>query len=240
MTLAGGMETLPSRLAATLVERGVEIRGVGAERLSRNDGGGWSVATSDGGAIAADGVVVAAPAAVASRLVAAVDAVLASELAGIEYAGSAVVSLGFAREDVAHPLDAAGVVVPRTEGRRILAVSFSSSKFPGRAPEGMVLMRVFVGGALDPDTPKLEDGPLESLVLDEVRSLLGVRGRPRLVQIDRWHGAMPQYHLGHLDRLARIDARATALPGLALAGAAYRGVGIPQVILSGQTAAARI
>jgi oxygen-dependent protoporphyrinogen oxidase len=218
----------------------VEIRSVGAERLSRRDGGGWSVETSDGGAIATDGVVVAAPAAVASRLVAAVDSPLAAELAGIEYAGSAVVSLGFAREDIAHPLDAAGVVVPRAEGRRILAVSFSSSKFPGRAPEGMVLMRSFVGGALDPAAARLADCELESIVMDDLRSLLGVRGSPRLVQIDRWAGAMPQYHLGHLDRLARIDARLAGLSGLALAGAAYRGVGIPQVILSGRMAALRL
>ena len=234
------METLPDRFAERLVATGVEIRHVGAERVSRGDGGGWSVATTDGGAIAADGIVLAAPAAVASRLVAAFDAELAAELAGIEYAGSAVVSLGFAREDVAHPLDAAGVVVPRAEGRRILAVSFLSSKFPGRAPAGMVLMRVFVGGALDPQAALLEDGELESLVLGEVRSLLGVRGSPRLVQIDRWRGAMPQYYLGHLDRLARIDRRLAGLPGLAIAGAAYRGVGIPQVILSGQMAAARL
>lgn len=238
VTLAEGMETLPARLAERLIDRGVAIRRVGAERLSRGDGGGWSVGTSDGGVIAADGVVVAAPAAVASRFVAAIDPPLADELAGIEYAGSAIVSLGFAREDVAHPLDAAGVVVPRAEGRRILAVSFSSSKFPGRAPEGMVLMRSFVGGALDPSAARLDDRELESIVMDDLRSLLGVRGSPRFMQIDRWAGAMPQYHLGHLDRLSRIDARLRGLPGLALAGAAYRGVGIPQVILSGRTAAA--
>ena len=187
-----------------------------------------------------DGIVLAVPAPAASRLVQPTDAALAAELGGIDYAGSAIVSLGFVREDVAHPLDAAGVVVPRAEGRRILAVSFSSSKFPGRAPDGMVLMRVFVGGALDPDAAQLDAGALESLVLGEVRSLLGVRGRPRLLQIDRWSGAMPQYHLGHLDRLARIDTRLMNLPGLTLAGAAYRGVGIPQVILSGQQAAARL
>lgn len=240
VTLAEGMETLPARLAGTLADRGVAIRRVGAERLSRGKVGGWSVATSDGDAIDADGVVVAAPAAVASRLVAAVDSSLAAELAAIEYAGSAIVSLGFAREDVAHPLDAAGVVVPRAESRRILAVSFSSSKFPGRAPDGMVLMRSFVGGALDPSAARLGNEELEAIVMDDLRSLLGVRGSPRLVQIDRWTGAMPQYHLGHLDRLTRIDARLNGLPGLALAGAAYRGVGIPQVILSGQTAAARL
>lgn len=240
VTFVSGMETLPSRLAAKLAAGGVAIREAVAERLSRNGRGGWSVGLAEQGSIEADAVVVAVPAAAASRLVSAVDGELAAELAGIEYAGSAIVSLGFAREDVAHPLDAAGLVVPRAEGRRILAVSFSSSKFPGRAPEGMVLMRVFVGGALDTEAMRLDDEAIASLAVGELRSLLGVRGRPRLQRIDRWAGAMPQYHLGHLDRLARIDGRVTRLPGLALAGAAYRGVGIPQVILSGQQAAARI
>lgn len=240
VTFTSGMETLPSRLAAKLVAEGVVIREAVAERLSRNDRAGWSVGVADGGSIDADAVVVAVPAPAASRLVSTVDGELASELAGIEYAGSVIVSLGFAREDVAHPLDAAGLVVPRAEGRRILAVSFSSSKFPGRAPEGMVLVRVFVGGALDPAAMSLDDGEIVSLAVGELRSLLGVRGRPRMQRIDRWGGAMPQYHLGHLERLVRIEDRLPHLPGLALAGAAYRGVGIPQVILSGQQAAVRI
>jgi oxygen-dependent protoporphyrinogen oxidase len=165
---------------------------------------------------------------------------LAAELAGIDYAGSAVVSLGFSRAGIAHPLDAAGMVVPRAAGRRILAVSFSSSKFPDRAPEGCALVRVFVGGALDPAAMRLDDGELEQLARDEIAALLGIRGRPLLARVDRWDGAMPQYHLGHVDRVDRIDRAAAALPGLALAGAAYRGVGIPQVIASGQAAARRI
>jgi oxygen-dependent protoporphyrinogen oxidase len=148
--------------------------------------------------------------------------------------------MGFSREDVAHPLDAAGVVVPRCEGRRILAVSFSSQKFPDRAPPGAVLMRTFVGGALDPETAELDDDRLVPLVLAELRDVLGVRGRPRIVQIDRWRGAMPQYTVGHTNRVATIQRLATAHAGLALAGAAYEGVGIPQVIASGQAAAARV
>jgi oxygen-dependent protoporphyrinogen oxidase len=166
-----------------------------------------------------------------------VDAPLAADLAGIEYAGSVIVSLGFAREDVAHPLDAAGLVVPRRAGRRILAVSFSSSKFPDRAPAGCVLMRVFIGGALDPRAVHLGDDALVEVARREVGDLLGARGRPRLVQVDRWESSMPQYHLGHAARVARINAAVARHPGLALAGAAYTGVGIPQVIASGQAAA---
>jgi oxygen-dependent protoporphyrinogen oxidase len=150
------------------------------------------------------------------------------------------VSLGFAREDVAHPLDAAGMVVPRGEGRRILAVSFSSQKFPGRAPEGSVLMRTFVGGALDPETAALDDDHLVPTVLAELRDVLGIRGGPQIIQIDRWQGAMPQYTVGHGDRVANIRRLVAAHRGLALAGAAYEGVGLPQVIASGQAAAGTV
>ena len=182
----------------------------------------------------------AVPSGAAAELLRSADPTLATALAAIEYAGSAVVSLGFAREDVTHPLDAAGVVIPRREGRRILAVSFSSQKFPGRAPEGSVLMRTFVGGALDPETAALDDGRLLPLVLAELRDVLGVRGTPQLVQIDRWRGAMPQYTVGHADRVATIQQLVASHRGLALAGAAYEGVGIPQVIASGQAAAASL
>jgi oxygen-dependent protoporphyrinogen oxidase len=129
------------------------------------------------------------------------------------------------------------VVIPRSAGRKILAVSFSSSKYPGRAPAGHALVRVFVGGALDPVTPLLADGPLVDLVRSEIAEVIGARGTPVLVQIDRWAGAMPQYHVGHLDRVALIQERLAAHAGLAVAGAAYAGVGIPQVIASGRAAA---
>ncbi|NDC54701.1 MAG: protoporphyrinogen oxidase, partial [Planctomycetia bacterium] len=168
------------------------------------------------------------------------DAALAAALGTIEYAGSAIVSLGYARADVAHPLDAAGVVVPRGAGPRIIAVSFSSAKYPGRAPAGHVLLRSFVGGALDPDAAALDDGPLVELVRRELAAVVGASGAPRLVQVDRWAGAMPQYHVGHLDRVAAIGERLARLPGLAVAGAAYTGVGIPQVIASGRAAAGAV
>lgn len=236
VTLADGMGSLPAALASHLVDRGVEFRTAAARRIARH-GDGWLVELDTGPAVRARGVILATRAPVAAHLVSAIDPPLASALDAIEYAGSAVVSLGYARDDVAHPLDAAGVVVPRRSGRRILAVSFSSSKYPGRAPAGHVLLRVFVGGALDPGAALLDDGPLVELVQREIRDVVGARGTPRMVQIDRWVGAMPQYHVGHLARVALIRERLAALPGLAVAGAAYEGVGIPQVIASGQAAA---
>lgn len=249
VTLASGLETLGKRLHEKLVAGGATMLAVKADTLRRSRSNGWIVhlehpvehpAAGGPSKLEADAVVVSLPAPAAARVLEAIDGQLAADLRGIEYAGSAIVSLGLAREDVGHPLDAAGAIVPRAEGRRILAVSFSSSKFPGRAPPGHVLMRVFVGGALDPEAALLDDASLERCVVSEVGSLLGVRGRPKFVQIDRWAGAMPQYHLGHLRRVARIEERIGRLPRLAVAGAAYRGVGIPQVILSGQQAAATV
>ena len=238
VTFAGGMETLPQRLADDLRRRGVRFVEGTASAVARTADGRWQVMTDAAGPLTADAVVVATPAAVAGRLLTAVDAGLAGELAAIEYAGSCIVSLGFAREQVAHPLDAAGVVIPRSAGRRILAVSFSSSKFPGRAPPGCVLMRVFIGGALDPEATALSDDALVARAREEVGEILGARGEPRLTRVERWDRAMPQYHVGHLARVARIETAAARHAGLALAGAAYEGVGIPQVIASGQKAAA--
>jgi oxygen-dependent protoporphyrinogen oxidase len=185
----------------------------------------------------AEAVILATPAPASAVLLAGVDPALAAELAGIAYAGSVIVSLGFRREAVAHPLDAAGLVIPRIAGRRALAISFSSSKFPERAPPGCVLVRVFLGGALDPEAVRLSDDALATLAHREASDLLGINGDPLLVQIDRWDAAMPQYHVGHADRVERIEAAVSRQPALALAGGAYRGVGIPQVIGSGRQAA---
>lgn len=241
LTLASGMQSLPERLAERLRDRGVRFIDAAVGGIERLPAAGWriSFAATAGAdaAIDADAVVLAVPAPVAGRLLASAAPALAADLQGIDYAGSAVISLGFARTDVAHPLDAAGMVIPRRAKRRILAVSFSSSKFPGRAPEGSVLLRVFAGGAVDPDVVRLDDAALEAIACAEVAELLGARGTPRIVQIDRWHGAMPQYHVGHVERVKRIMEQTSAIGGLGLAGAAYTGVGIPQVIASGQAAA---
>lgn len=237
VSLASGMETLPRRLADFVREAGGRFVQARATSIRRDDDGRWHVELAGQPPLAGDALILAVPAPAAAALLAAFDPALSAALAEIEYAGSAVVSLGYARGDIAHPLDAAGIVVPRCEGRGILAVSFLSSKFPGRAPEGHALIRVFVGGALDPEAATLEDDALLARVRRETADVLGISAAPRLVQIDRWHAAMPQYHLGHVARVGEIRARAAALPKLSLAGAAYEGVGIPQVIASGQQAA---
>jgi oxygen-dependent protoporphyrinogen oxidase len=237
VALADGMETLTSALWRRVSEAGVTWRHATAVAVTR-DGPGYRVHTAAGPAAgeAAAAVVVACPAPAAARLLGGLSPPIADELAAIEYAGSAVVCLGFDRSAVGHPLDAAGVVVPRVAGRGCLAISFASEKFPGRAPAGGVLLRVFIGGALDPESAALPDGQLVERAVTEAREILSTTAPPRLVEIARWQGAMPQYHVGHVERVARIRGHLADHPGLALAGAAYEGVGIPQVIASGRAA----
>jgi protoporphyrinogen/coproporphyrinogen III oxidase len=176
----------------------------------------------------------------ASGLVKTVDGSLAQSLAAIEYASSNIVVTGHRLADVAHPLNAFGLVVPHREHRRILAVSFSSRKFPNRAPADRVLMRTFVGGAMQPDLANLDDAATVQLVRDELASMLGVRGEPDFAIVARYPQAMPQYHLGHTERVAEIERRVAMHPGLHLAGNAFHGVGIPDAIHSGEQTAERL
>ncbi|HEV7730837.1 MAG TPA: protoporphyrinogen oxidase [Candidatus Binatia bacterium] len=185
----------------------------------------------------ADAVIVTTPAPIAGHLLAPLDAVLGRELADVAYASSATVTLGFRTSDVPHALPGFGFVVPFSEHRALLACTFASRKFAGRAPEGHELIRAFVGGARRPDMAVLDDDALVATVRDELRVLLGIAAAPVLVRTQRYVQAMPQYAVGHLDRVAAIDAHMATLPGLALAGAAYRGVGIPDCVRSGEAAA---
>jgi oxygen-dependent protoporphyrinogen oxidase len=187
-----------------------------------------------------DALILATPAHAAARLLTSFDPALAAELSAIPYASCAVVSLGFARKQIGHPLHSFGFVVPQIERRRIIAASFASLKFPHRAPDDSVLIRVFIGGALQPKLTELPDAELRQLALDELRDLIGITGEPLLTDIARWPQSMPQYHVGHLQRIARIEELAARHPNFALAGNAYRGVGIPQCVASGESAAEQL
>jgi oxygen-dependent protoporphyrinogen oxidase len=192
------------------------------------------------GSLEFDRVIVATPSYEAARLLAPVDCELAAELGRIEHSGTAIVSLGYDRREVAHSLRGMGVVVPAIERSPILACSFSSQKYPHRAPEGKVLLRVFVGGARQPELAEMPDGQLRTLVLAHLEPLLGIRGRPEYCDVAHWPRTMPQYHVGHRQLVARIEARLDRLPGLQLAGNAYHGVGLPDCIHSGELAAQRL
>jgi oxygen-dependent protoporphyrinogen oxidase len=188
----------------------------------------------------ADGVILASPAHHAAQILADLDRVLADQLSQIEYASCAVVSLGYRREQIQHPLNGFGFVVPLIEQRTIFSCSFASIKYEARAPKNAALLRVFIGGACQPGLLRLSDTELTELAEREVAAFLEIRGEPILRQLRRHHRAMPQYHVGHLDRLAAINSRLARFPGLALAGSAYGGIGIPACVRSGQAAATAV
>jgi oxygen-dependent protoporphyrinogen oxidase len=187
-----------------------------------------------------DALILAAPSPVTAKLLQPIDETLAAELASIAHSGTAILSLGYAREQIGHPLDGMGMVVPAIENSPILACSFSSRKYPHRAPEGQELLRVFVGGARRPEMAEMDDQRLRSLVLEELSRRLQIRGEPCYCNIAHWPGTMPQYYVGHNELVARIEARVAALPHLALAGNAYHGVGLPDCIHGGELAAERL
>jgi protoporphyrinogen/coproporphyrinogen III oxidase len=227
-----GMQVLVDNLARRLPE-GVVRCGSPVRSLARTANSGW---TLDGGE-ECGAVVLATPAFVSARLLSALDPHLASELEGIPYASSATVTLAYRREDVPHPLDGFGFVVPAIEKRRILACTFSNLKYPGRAPAGFAVLRSFVGGALQPELFDLDDAAMLHAVRGEMADLLGIRADPVLSRIHRYPRAMPQYEVGHLQRVERVRRLLAAHCGLQLAGSAYEGVGIPDCIASGERAA---
>ena len=237
VTLKEGMEDLVAALATRLQPGTVLLkqRVAGVERR----GDRWRVATAEGADLDADRVIVATESHAAARMLRYVDPTLATLLAEVPYASSATVTLGYRRADVPHPLDGFGFVVPHAEKRALLACTFSSVKYAGRAPEGDVLLRAFVGGALNEAVLELDDAPLVMRARAELREALGITAAPALARVFRWPKAMPQYHVGHLARVETIERRAGALPGLDLAGGAYRGVGIADCVRSGEAAAER-
>lgn len=235
MTLRGGLvelvSALENRMTGTRTLLGRRALGV-----TRSEGG-YRIAMDDGSQVEADGVVLATPARDAADLLAEMDGELAARLRAIRYVSTATVSLGYRRDTISHPVKGFGFVIPKGERRRITGCTWSSTKFEGRAPGDSVLLRCFLGGATD-ETPAL--APEEEMVRtarEELKSLMGITAEPVLTKVYRWQAGHPQYDLGHLDRVAEIDRLCGSHPGLALAGSSYRGIGIPDCIHSGATAA---
>jgi oxygen-dependent protoporphyrinogen oxidase len=235
-----GMQRLVDAVAAKLPP-GVVRLNAKVERLVRSpDRAKWQVHIAGEEPKEFDVMILAVSALVSGKLLDGIDADLSRLVGSIPQAGCNVALLGFRREQIAHPLDGFGFVVPTMEKRRIIAGSFSSIKFPGRAPEGKVLLRVFIGGALQPELLSLSDDETSKIVLAELRDLLGVSGEPEFCEIAHWHGAMPQYHVGHLEKVRQIEERAAAIPGMALASNSFHGVGVPFCIHDGEQAAERL
>jgi oxygen-dependent protoporphyrinogen oxidase len=237
VTFRGGMEELVTELASRLSSGAAWLK-QRVDGLERR-GDRWRVSTAEGGVVEADRVIVATESYTTARLLRYVDPSLATLLGEIPYASSATVTLGYRRADVPHALDGFGFVVPRAERRALLACTFSSVKYPGRAPDGHALLRCFVGGALNEAMLDADDETLAARARDELRQALGVVADPLLTRVARWAKAMPQYQVGHLGRVETIERCATAIPGLQLAGGAYRGVGIADCVRSGEAAGER-
>ena len=245
VSFQGGLRELVDAIVRAIAERdptGERVRmrtrsPVQAIRRTGDDEG-FAIELGTGAMIFADAVIVAAPAYVASGILRPLDDQLAGRLGAIQYESTATVSLAFGHAAVPRPLDATGYVVPRKLGRAVLACTWVSAKFAGRAPQGYALFRVFLGGAKRPLAPDASDDDLRNLALRELRDVMGITAPPVLCRVDRFDRAMPQYHVGHLDRVAAIESLAARIPGLYLAGAAYGGVGIPDCVGSGERAAA--
>jgi protoporphyrinogen/coproporphyrinogen III oxidase len=229
-----GMATLPDALAARL---GGSIRKAAEVIALSRVGERWRLSLAGGDSIDVDAVICAAPAFAVSRMLSELAPKAAKVLRRISYASAATVNLAFRESDFGRRPEAFGFVVPSCERRRIIAGSFSSFKFEGRAPRGAILIRAFVGGVMQRAMMQLSDDEIVAAVRDEFRALLGVEAAPQFAEIRRWPDSMPQYEVGHLDRVAEIERIVAAVPSFALAGAAYRGVGIPDCVRSGDQAA---
>jgi len=187
-----------------------------------------------------DHVIFSVPAAVSARLLRHAAPAAAVQIASIEAASSAIVALGVKQSDIARPIDVAGFVVPAIEKRRLLAASFTSDKFAGRAPAGEKLIRVFFGGCLQPEMLRHSDPELIEIARQELAELIGLTGTPTLARVIRWNDAMPQYHVGHNDRVDAIDAALRSVPGLHVIGNSFRGVGIAPTVAGAKSIATRI
>ena len=231
VTLADGMDTLPRALARALPEGSVRT-GTAVRRISRNEPvSPWLIELLDGPPLEADAVIVATEAHAAARFLDSQDPLLALQLRAIPYASSLIVNIAYRRDQISHPLDGFGVVVPAIEGRPILAVSFLSVKFPNRAPAGQrPLARVHRRRDASRAVRSRRSGGHRAGPRASWARLIGASGEPLFTRIGRHPRSMPQYNLGHLDRVANIRRHLAKYSRLYLAGVAYDGVGIPDCI----------
>jgi len=245
VTLQDGLVELVQALLARLTTAGAKLvtqQSVVAMRVRQTSTShpiGWTydLTLDNGSVISADAVVLATPAFVSADLVRPLSP-LASELLGaILYASTATVSLAYKAGTLGGQVNGFGFVVPRAEGRDLLAATWTSLKWPHRAPASQTLVRCYLGGIGRERILQEDDAALIRRVQDELRDMAGVTGKPAYAEVNRWDHGMPQYTLGHLDRLESIQRSLDRYPGLVLAGAAYRGIGIPDCIRDGTDAA---
>ena len=201
---------------------------------------GFTVELENGKTVEPDNLILATPAYVTGQILGSLSPELASVLESIPYVSTATVSLAYKQDALPKALDGYGYVIPRREGRKALACTWTSTKFPHRAPEDHALVRVFVGRAGQEDEIVWDDDKLLEIAREELDLTLGITADPLVSRVFIWEKAMPQYNLGHPEKLAAIDAALAEMPNIALAGNGYRGIGIPDCINSGELAAQKI
>jgi len=234
VSLPGGTGELVDALVATMP--GVVRNDTRVTELRR---AGSVILESSAGRIDARAVILAVPAYVAASLLRALDTTLAAFCDAVPYASTATVAFGYRRDQVAHPMEGTGFVVPRVERSALLAGTWVTSKWPGRAPDGHVLLRGFLGGGRDPQRLDDSDEELIETARDELGELLGISGEPVITRLFRWTRQSPQYEVGHLQRVAAIDDHLASLPGVFLTGSGFRAIGIPDCIADARATASR-
>jgi len=238
-----GLGALPQTLAQALPE-GSRRTGVTVNAIVPGAAGGWTVHWQDAegasGSSSGSRVVLSVPAAAAATLLEPLSAPAAQTLRAIEYCPVVTIGVAFDRAAVRHALDGFGFLLPRVEHRSILGALFSSTLFPGRAPEGKVLVTVFIGGTTNPELVSLPDDRLKTTVLADLAAALGAAGEPERFQITRYQRAIPQYTLGHLDRVARIRQATAGLPTLHYAASWAGGVAVGDCLRSAERSAIEI
>ena len=227
MTLSGGLTemietlvTLLKKSGNTEIKTGVEVTGV------EKKGDSYEVSISGEASIKADSVIIAAPAYAAASLLKGLDPWISERLSTIPYVSTATVSIGFKKKDINHPLNGFGFVVPRTENRKIMAATWTSVKFSGRAPEDSVLIRCFVGGSKNMELVDMSDADMVKMVRAELKDIMGIDAEPVLTRVFKWKNSMPQYTIGHDERIESMEEKLAKHHGLYLAGSAYHGIGI--------------
>jgi oxygen-dependent protoporphyrinogen oxidase len=241
--LADLSDAIGASLPAERLRLGVAVRSLSVNRSPAPTAGAaasgprYELTLADGSRELVDVVILAAPAFAAAALLGEVAPDAARELESIAYVSTATVSLAYRREQVAHPLRGFGVVVPRAENRDLMAVTWSSSKFAGRAPDGHVLVRGFLGRAGLEQAAQLDDQQMLAVVRRELADIMGITASPVLTEVFRWPQGMPQYRVGHAALVERIEAAVAAVPGVELAGGAYHGIGIGDCLREGAAAA---
>lgn len=223
----GGMIELIDGIAQSIPDQAIKLNG--RVESIRPMGNHW-ILTESGTDHEFDHIVLAVPPKAALNFLQNVAPKASAELSLIESASTAIVVLAVSAEDIQRPVETFGFVVPLSEKRRILAGSFASHKFSGRSPDDHVLIRVFIGGAMQADLLDKPDEELIAIAREELSELIGLTGDPVVTRVVRWDDAMPQYHVGHGDRVRIIDEEIAKIPGLSFISNALHGVGIAPVI----------